>query len=58
MTRQAGDFTSEVEITPEMIAAGRKRLFEYSSDFDNEDEIVAAIYRDMTLLRADHPSAA
>lgn len=33
----------EIGVTPERIAAGRRRLFEYDPDFDNEDEIVRMI---------------
>ena len=36
----------EIEITEEMIEAGRTRLFEYSPDFNNEDDVVSSIFRD------------
>lgn len=56
----------KIEITPEMIEAGRLLLFEYTPDFDNEDEVVSAIFREMFRLhregagrhasRAQHPT--
>ena len=33
----------EIEITPQMIEAGKLLLYSYDPDFDNEGEIVRAI---------------
>ena len=41
------DSCGEIEVTPEMVEAGRMRLFDYSPDFDNEDDVVSAIFREM-----------
>jgi hypothetical protein len=40
---EAGAPEAEIEITPEMIAAGRLALSHYRYDENNEDEIVATI---------------
>lgn len=47
---ETGRRTEEIEITPEMIEAGLAEFFEYSPDFDNEREVVEAIYRAMAVF--------
>ena len=50
MPRQAGDFTKEVEITPEMIAAGCEVAGVFDSGSDPE-VVTAAVYLAMEEVR-------
>jgi hypothetical protein len=43
----APDEQEEIEITPEMIEAGREELRGFNRDFDDERDIVALIYAAM-----------
>ncbi len=42
---------SEIEVTPEMIAAGVSEFFNYDRDFSNENDVVRSIFIAMTLSR-------
>ncbi|MFZ0494917.1 MAG: hypothetical protein WBE80_04915 [Methylocella sp.] len=46
--------TKEIDISPEMIEAGVKMLFNYDPDFSNEKDIVAEIFMAMLSVSASH----
>ncbi len=48
----AGAPEHEIEVTPEMIAAGLSVLYDYDPSYSNEREIVAKIYEVMERMRA------
>jgi len=52
--RAAGAPANEVEITPEMIEAGLKPLFNYDPDFSNEKDIVVEVFRAMLSVSTSH----
>jgi hypothetical protein len=49
--RAAGAPEAEIEITPEMIEAGRHIFLNFDRRFDDEDECVANVYKSMELVR-------
>jgi hypothetical protein len=51
LDRAVGAPAKEIEITPEMIKAGRMKLSHYRYDKSNEEEIVAAIFSTMMEAR-------
>ena len=50
--RKLADRTTEIVITPEMVEAGKRVLYDYHPAFSNENAIVMAIFREM--LKAAH----
>lgn len=44
---------SEVDVTPEMIEAGLKAMYEYDSRFEPYDNMVHDIFRAMTAVRVE-----
>jgi hypothetical protein len=49
---------AEIEITPEMVAAGVSALLNFDSRFENEAECVVEIFRTMTMAKAEARLAA
>lgn len=45
----------EIEITPEMMAAGAVELARYRANFSNEEDVLVAIFKKMTEA-SRHPS--
>jgi hypothetical protein len=45
------DSADEIEITPEMIEAGRGAFYGREERFDGLDEVVSHIYREMEVVR-------
>jgi hypothetical protein len=51
------EVTKEIEVTPEMIAAGIKQLTFYNNDYDGEDDAVKRIFCAMFDEYLDYLSA-
>jgi hypothetical protein len=54
MTNAERAASVEIEITPEMIAAGVSAFLEYDSRFENEACVVEDIYRAMVMAKDRH----
>lgn len=46
---------TEVEVTPEMVAAGLREIAHYRAEFSNEEDVVAAIFKRMSEVKAHFP---
>lgn len=55
-TPPEGDTSAEIEVTPEMIAAGIRVLCAYDSEFETREEGAARIFKAMILASKVHDS--
>ena len=50
--QESGDGRNGIEITPEMIAAGRNRLWEWDRDTETASDTALRVYRAMDAVRS------